>query len=265
MQRVPDPDKRETVSEDVVLGPHAVLEALRSGRRNIERILVARERPDPRIAEIMRLATARGVPVQHHKKGQRSEAHGNLAHQGIMAVVSRAAYEDPLELVARIVATASLPLLVLLDGIQDPQNLGAIVRTAEAAGADGLFISKHRAAGVTAAVARASSGAVEYLPMAKVAGIPNFLEWLKKQGIWVLGADPGVARTMYEIDLRVPLALVIGAEHRGLSALVRERCDLLASIPLRGRVSSLNAAAAAAVILFEIRRQRDCRSHSVAN
>ncbi len=246
---------------DVLVGPHAVLEALRAGRRNIERIFLTRERPDPRIAEIMRLARVRGVPVKQEGRGRLSALAKGFLHQGILAVVSEVAYADPFELVARIKETAQLPLLVVLDGIQDPQNLGAIVRSGAAAGADGLFISKHRAVGMTAAVARASAGAVEHLPVARVSGLPAFLKWLKEQGIWSVGADPGAVRSLYDVDLCVPLALVIGGEHRGLTALVRQRCDLLASIPMPGRILSLNAAASAAVFLFEIRRQRDSTKH----
>ncbi|MGH7428350.1 MAG: 23S rRNA (guanosine(2251)-2'-O)-methyltransferase RlmB [Candidatus Methylomirabilaceae bacterium] len=249
-------------SGDLLLGPHAVLEALRAGGRSIGRILVSRERSDARIVEIIRLATARGVGVRQEGRQRLDDLAKGVPHQGVLALVSQAAYEDPFELVGRIKAGTSSPLLVLLDGIQDPQNLGAIVRTGEAAGADGLFIARHRAVGITPAAARASVGAHEYLPVARIPGLPAFLEWLKGQGVWVLGADPNSQRSLYDIDLRVPLALVIGAEHRGLRVLVRERCDLLASIPMRGRLASLNAAAAAAIFLFEIRRQRDTQDHS---
>jgi 23S rRNA (guanosine2251-2'-O)-methyltransferase len=241
---------------EFLVGPHAVLEALRAGRRRIGRILLARGTKDGRIAEITRLAGLMGVPVRHEARDRLDVLVRPLAHQGILAEVAEAAYGDPFELAARIKATVSLPLLVLLDGIQDPQNLGAIIRAGEAAGADGLFVSKHRAAGITPAVARASAGALEYLPVARVPGLPAFLTWLKQQGIWILGADPGASRSLYDTDLSVPIALVVGGEHRGLRSLVRERCDLLASIPMYGRVASLNAAVSAAIFLFEIRRQR---------
>jgi len=240
-----------------LVGPHAVLEALRAGRRNVERIFLAREENDSRIAEIIRLAKLKGVPVKREGRGRLDVLAKPFAHQGVLAEVGEAGYNDPFELAARIKATTPLPLLVLLDGIQDPQNLGAILRAGEAAGADGLFISKHRAVGITPAVARASAGAVEYLPVGQVPGLAAYLTWLKQKGIWILGADPTASRSLYDVDLRVSLALVIGGEHRGLRPLVRQRCDLLASIPMRGRVASLNAAASAAVFLFEIRRQRD--------
>jgi len=259
--RVPAADAM-TKRGDLLLGPHAVLEALRGGGRRIGRILVARERPDARIAEIIGIATARGVGVQQEGRQRLDILAKGVPHQGVVALVSEATYEDPYALAGRIKAKTSSPLLVVLDGIQDPQNLGAIARTGEAAGADALFIARHGAVGITPAAARASAGALEYLPVARISGLPAFLEWLKGQGVWVLGADPNTGRSLYDIDLRIPLALVIGAEHRGLRPLVRKRCDLLARVPMRGRMASLNAAAAAAIFLFEIRRQHDTQDHS---
>lgn len=253
------------MTEQILVGPHAVLEALRAKRRQIERIFLSRERYDPRITEIVRRARELGVPCTREQRGRLGELGKGMAHQGVLAVVGDVGYEDPFDLVARIKAATRIPLLLLLDGVQDPQNLGAIIRTAEAAGADGLFIGKHRAAGMTSTVAKASAGAMEYLPVARVAGLPAFLAWLKDQGIWTLGADPRAERSLYEIDVRVPLAVVIGGEHRGLTMLVRQRCDLLARIPISGRVDSLNAAAAAAVFLFEIRRQHSGIQQSSAN
>lgn len=251
--------------EQILVGPHAVLEALRAGRRRIERIYLARDRYDSRIAQIVKRARELGIPCTQEKRERLGKLGEGVTHQGVLAVVGEAGYEDPFELVARIKAATPLPLLLLLDGVQDPQNLGAITRTAEAAGTDGLFIAKHRAAGMTPAVAKASAGASEHLAIARVAGLPAFLAWLKDQGIWTLGADPGAVRSLYEIDLRVPMGVVIGGEHRGLTMLVRQRCDLLARIPTRGCVDSLNAAAAAAVFLFEIRRQHSVMKQFPAN
>jgi 23S rRNA (guanosine2251-2'-O)-methyltransferase len=253
------------MTEQILVGPHAVLEALRARRRHIDRIYLARERYDSRVAEIVKRARDLGIPFKQEKRERLGELAGGVTHQGVLAVVSKASYDDPYELVTRIRAATPLPLLLLLDGVQDPQNLGAIIRTAEAAGADGLFISKHRAVGITPAVAKASAGAVEHLPVARIAGLPAFLAWLKDQGIWILGADPSAARPLYEIDLRASMGVVIGGEHRGLTMLVRQRCDLLARIPTYGRVGSLNAASAAAVFLFEIRRQHSAMKQLSAN
>lgn len=253
------------MTEHILVGPHAVLEALRARRRHIDRIYLARERYDPRIAEIVKHARDLGVPFKQEKRERLGELAKGVTHQGVLAIVSEVSYDDPFELVTRIQACPSPTLLLLLDGVQDPQNLGAIIRTAEAAGVDGLFISKHRAVGITPAVAKASAGAVEHLPVARVAGLPAFLAWLKDQGVWILGADPSAARSLYEIDLPASMGVVIGGEHRGLTGLVRQRCDLLASIPQRGRMASLNAAAAAAIFLFEIRRQQSVMKQLSAN
>jgi 23S rRNA (guanosine2251-2'-O)-methyltransferase len=242
---------------DLVIGPHAVLEALRAGGRLIERIVLARRRPDQRIDQILGLAAAKGVRVDREPRGGLDRFAGRHDHRGVVAVAGERRYEDPYALAARVSATATCPLLVLLDQIQDPQNLGAIMRIAEAAGVDGLFIGKHRAVGVTAAVSRASAGAAEYLPVAQVGSLAGFLEWLKARGLWIVGADADAEQSLYGVDLNAGLAVVIGGEHRGLRKLVRARCDLLVSIPMCGRVASLNAAAAAAVLLFEVRRQRD--------
>lgn len=253
------------MTAQILVGPHAVLEALRAGRRQIERIYLARERYDPRIAEIITRARDLGIPFTQETRQRLGELVEGITHQGVLAVVSAANYDDPFELVNRIKAATPLPLLLLLDGVQDPQNLGVIMRTAEAAGADGLFIAKHRAVGITPAVAKASAGASEHLPVARVGGLPAFLAWLKDQDIWIVGADPRATRTLYEVDMGAPMGVVIGGEHRGLTALVRQRCDLLARIPTCGRVASLNAAAAAAVFLFEIRRQHSVMKQVQAN
>jgi 23S rRNA (guanosine2251-2'-O)-methyltransferase len=149
-----------------------------------------------------------------------------------------------------------LKVQLVLDGVTDPQNLGAILRTAEAAGAHGLILPRDRAAGVTPAAVRASAGATEHLPVARVTNLAAFLDWVKGQGLWVVGADPTGGRLLYSADLKEPLALVIGAEGRGLRPLVRSRCDVQVRIPLSGRVASLNASCAAAVCVFEVIRQR---------
>jgi 23S rRNA (guanosine2251-2'-O)-methyltransferase len=204
------------MTEHILVGPHAVLEALRAGRRHIDRIYLARERYDPRIVEIVKRARDLGVPSTQEKQERLDELAKGVTHQGVLAVVSEVGYDDPFALVTRIRAATPLPLLLLLDGVQDPQNLGAIIRTAEAAGADGLFISKHRAVGITPAVAKASAGAVEHLPVARVAGLPAFLTWLKDQGVWILGADPNAVRSIYEIDFGASMGRTPGAD--GVSA-----------------------------------------------
>jgi 23S rRNA (guanosine2251-2'-O)-methyltransferase len=243
-------------SPEILAGPHAVREALRAGGRPLRRILVARREQAPELAEILRLAGARRIPVEH-RSPEELERHGQgIRAQGILAEVAPFRYREPEELVSAALRQSEAAFLLVLDGIQDPQNLGAILRTAEVSGIHGVCLPKDRAAAVTAAVVRASAGAAEHLPIAQVTNVAAFLSWLATQGLWIVGADQQGERVLYELDLTVPLALVIGGEGRGLRPLVKRRCDLMARIPQRGQVGSLNASAAAAVCLFEVIRQR---------
>jgi 23S rRNA (guanosine2251-2'-O)-methyltransferase len=177
-------------------------------------------------------------------------------HQGVLLEVGPFPYADPDALVARLQAESEPGFLLVLDGIQDPQNLGAIVRSAEAAGVHGCILPRDRAAGVGPAAVRASAGATEHLPIGRVTNLAAFLEFLRGHGFWVVGTDATQGRALFGADLRGPVALVIGGEDRGLRPLTRRRCDMVVRIPSRGRVASLNASAAAAVCLFEIARQR---------
>ncbi len=241
---------------EILAGPHAVLEALRAGGRPLRRILVARREQGPELAEILHLAGARRIPVEHRPPEELEQRGRGIRAQGILAEVGPFRYRQPEEVVTVALSRSEPAFLLVLDGIQDPQNLGAILRTAEVSGVQGVCLPKDRAAAVTGAVVRASAGAVEHLPIAQVTNVAAFLAWLGTQGIWVVGADQQGERVLYDLDLTVPLALVIGGEGRGVRPLVKRRCDLLARIPQRGRVGSLNAAAAAAVCLFEVVRQR---------
>jgi 23S rRNA (guanosine2251-2'-O)-methyltransferase len=179
-----------------------------------------------------------------------------VTHQGILAEASPFPYATPEDVVARAVARLGAGFLLVLDGIQDPQNLGAIVRSAEAAAVDGVILPKDRAAGMSPSAVRASAGAAEHLPVARVTNLAAFLTLVRSQGLWVVGADAAQGRDLFTSDLTGPLVLVVGGEDRGLRPLTRSRCDVMVRIPLRGRVASLNASAAAAVCLFEAARQR---------
>lgn len=241
---------------EILAGPHAVLEALRAGRRRLLRVWLARAEGGGTGEIIQGLARERGVPVGLRPRADLDRLVGGAAHQGVVAEAEPFPYAEAEEVVAAALRGRKNAFLIVLDGIQDPQNLGAILRTAEAAGAHGLILPRDRAAPVTAAVVRASAGATEHVPVARVTNIAVFLDWVKVQGLWVVGADPGGRRLLYGADLTGPLALVIGAEGRGLRPLVKERCDLRVRIPLAGRVGSLNASCAAAVCIFEVIRQR---------
>ena len=242
-------------ADGMIEGRNAVLEALRAGTP-IDKIYLARGETDRTLGRIAAQARESGavvVEVDRRKLDAMSATH---SHQGVIAVAAAREYarvEDILEVAAQ---RGEAPLVVVCDEISDPHNLGAIIRTAECAGAHGVIIPKRRSAGLTAVVAKTSAGAVSYLPVARVANIPSLLKDLKKQGLWVFGTAAEGATTLYEADLKGPAAIVIGSEGDGMSRLARENCDFLVSIPMRGRISSLNASAAAAVLLYEAVRQR---------
>lgn len=234
----------------LIYGINAVTEALRAGR--VQSIRVA-GRDDERLRRLLEDANARGVRVQHVSRAVlERETHG-AAHQGIAADVA-ALPEATLDQLAQ--RDGRTPLIVVLDGVEDPQNVGAIVRSVDAAGGTGVIRQTRRAAPLDGAAAKASAGAVHHVAVADVVNIARALEELKALGVWCVGLDEDTETAYYELDLSVPIALVVGAEGHGLRRLVRERCDLLAAIPMAGHVSSLNVSAATAIVLFEAVRQR---------
>ncbi len=250
------PDVAHADGGDLLLGPNAVQEALRAGRRKVRRIFLARDARDARLGAIVAQAGRLGIPVRQVTRERLASLAGTEWHQGIVALADPFPYADPEEVAARAAARAALPLLVVLDGIQDPQNLGGILRTAEVFGAGAVILPRHRAAAVTASVLRAASGAAEHLPVARATNLVSYLERLKTLGYWVCGADVEGGTPLHQADLRRPLALVVGGEHIGLRRGLREQVDILVTIPMAGHVGSLNAAVAAAVILYEVQRQR---------
>ena len=228
-------------------------EALLAGTR-VRKLLVAEGLPaDDRLREILALATEHGVEVETVDRRRVDDVAHTQAHQGVLAYVGRRQY---LDLDALLAAATDDSVVLVLDGIQDPQNLGGICRSAEAAGVAGVVFPRHRATEVTPAVAKASAGAVEYVRLVQVAGVPQALERLKKAGFWVVGLAAESDTDYYSARLTGKLALVVGAEGEGLHRLAAERCDQLLRLPMLGRVTSLNAAAATAVVLYEALRQR---------
>jgi 23S rRNA (guanosine2251-2'-O)-methyltransferase len=243
-------------SAEMLAGPHAVLEALRAGRRHVRRILLARQGGGEITESALGLARAQGVSVELRPRAELDRLVSGAVHQGIVAEAGPFPYVSPEEIVLRARRGPEPGFLVVLDGIQDPQNLGGIIRTVDAAGPHGLVLPRDRAAAVTPAAVRASAGATEHVLVARVTNLAAFLEWMKGEDFWVVGADANTGRDLYATDLTGPLALVVGGEERGLRPLVRRRCDLLVRIPTQGKVASLNASAAAAICLFEVVRQR---------
>lgn len=241
-------------SLEQIEGRNPVTEALRSGR-GAKRLLVARGirrglRP------ILDLAADSGVPVQEVDRAELDRRALSRGHQGVMLLVEPRRYLDIAEMLELARPGGEDPFLLVAAGIEDPHNLGSLIRSAEGAGVHGVIIPSRRAAGITAAVVKASAGATEYVPVARVVNLVQALEELKKAGLWVYGADAAAPATCYETDLTGPVALVVGGEGRGIRRLVGEHCDSLVSIPIQGRVGSLNAAVAGALVMFEIRRQR---------
>jgi 23S rRNA (guanosine2251-2'-O)-methyltransferase len=238
---------------DILYGRNPVLEALRAGRPARKLVLASGVGSEDRLEEILALAHERGIPVEESSRRRLDDVAHTEHHQGIAGYFHGRA---PMALEDLLAGARPPQLFVVLDGIQDPQNLGAITRTADAVGADAVVLPKHRAAGVTAAAAKASAGATEHVPVATVTNLVHALERMQAAGLWVVGlaADGG---TRYDsFDFTVPVAVVIGAEGEGMRSLTRRHCDAVVALPLAGRVSSLNAAAAAAVLLYEVARQR---------
>jgi 23S rRNA (guanosine2251-2'-O)-methyltransferase len=242
----------------VIFGINAVAEALRAGR--VTQMRVA-GRDDQRLRQLLDEAVASGVRVDHVSRDRLDRDARGGSHQGVIAEVAPAP-EATLEQLAR--ADGVAPLIVVLDGVEDPQNVGAILRTVDAAGASGVVRQTRRAAPLDGAAAKASAGAVHHVAVADVVNIARALEELKDLGVWSVGLDAAGKTPYYELDLTTPTALVVGAEGTGLRRLVRERCDFVASIPMAGHVSSLNVSAASAVVLFEAVRQRRAKAPGTA-
>ena len=247
------PRQTDTRTEDVIAGRNAVAEALRSGRA-IDSVLVARGDRTGSIGPLIAKCRDLGIPVKEADP-RKLTAMGGPNHQGILAVAACKAYATVEDLFAVAEERGEAPLFVVCDELEDPHNLGAILRTAEAVGAHGVIVPKRRAAGLTATVYKASAGAVEYVPVARVTNVTETLKALKKRGVWVYGLDMDGER--YDrVDLTGPAALVVGAEGNGIGRLVRQECDVVVSLPMRGKISSLNASVACGVLLYEAARQR---------
>lgn len=248
------PQRDELPGTLLLEGRNAVLEHLRSGG-STDKLFVA-DGAEGRLGDVLALARQQGVPVivcDRRKLDAMSQT-GN--HQGIAAQAAAHAYVPLETLLEAAQARGEPPLLVICDGIEDPHNLGAIIRSAETAGAHGVIIPKRRAAGLTAVTARASAGALEHIGVHRAVNLAAAIDALKEQGVWVFGAEADGTVCLYDADFAGPTALVIGSEGAGLSRLIREKCDFIVSIPLRGQVNSLNASNAAAVLLFEAVRRR---------
>jgi 23S rRNA (guanosine2251-2'-O)-methyltransferase len=240
---------------DQIYGLTPVLEALRARRRPIYKILIASGANQVRLHELTEAAHRLKIEIERCDRRALDQMTRHANHQGVVAMVA-SNQQSYLAADTILDSLGSLPLLVLLDGIEDPQNLGAIFRACEGAGVDGVFLPEHRAVGVNETVAKTSAGAVEYLQIARVTNLVPLIAELKERGIWVAGVERGTDNLYSSVDLNIPLALVFGSEGKGLRRLVREKCDMLVSIPMRGQLNSLNVSVAAGIVLFEVVRQR---------
>lgn len=246
----------EEIRENKIEGRNAVMEAFRSGRA-VDKVFVLDGCQEGPVRSIVREAKKHDTVLNFVSRERLDRMSETGKHQGVIAFAASYDYSTVEDILALAKEKGEPPFILLLDGIEDPHNLGAIIRTANLAGAHGVVIPKRRAVGLTATVAKASAGALNYTPVAKVTNLGQTIEELKKEGLWFVCADMG-GTAMYDLDLKGPIGLVIGNEGEGVSHLVREKCDFIASIPMKGDIDSLNASVAAGVLAFEIVRQRGC-------
>ena len=247
--------EREEAPENMWEGRNAVTEALSAGR-TIDKLFVADGDTDRALARICAMAKQAGAVVVPTDRRKLDYMSATGAHQGVIAMVAAHDYASIDDILKKAQDAGEPPLIVICDELSDPHNLGAIIRTAECAGAHGIIIPKRRSVGLTAVVGKASAGALEYMPVARVSNIAAAIDTLKKAGVWVYGTAAEGDTTLYKADLKSAAAIVIGNEGEGMSRLVSERCDFKVSIPMKGSISSLNASAAAAIMLYEAVRQR---------
>lgn len=249
------PEAPTELSEDMIEGRNAVTEALRSGR-TVNKVYLADGDTDRALGRLAAMAKEAGAVVVRIDRRKLNEMSQTGAHQGVIASVAVHDYATIDDILAAAEAKGEMPLIVLCDELSDPHNLGAILRTAECAGAHGVIIPKRRSVGLTAVVGKASAGAVEYMPVARVSNLTAAIRELKQRGVWIFGTAADGAVPLYSADLKGPAAIVIGNEGVGMSRIVADNCDFKVSIPMKGRISSLNASAAAAILLYEAVRQR---------
>jgi 23S rRNA (guanosine2251-2'-O)-methyltransferase len=240
---------------NTICGVHAVYEALASRRLPIERIHIAREAHSTKVRQILDLARERGIPVRKEERSILDRLAEGAVHQGIVAISAALSYAD-----FDVLFKPDKPLIVVLDGVEDPHNLGAVMRTAEACGASGIVVPERHSAPLSPTVVKASAGASAYVPIVRAKNLVNAIDAIKDRGVWVIGVDPAATQDWTGFDYKGAVAVVLGGEHRGLRRLVREHCDVLVRLPMLGNIASLNVSVAAGVVLYEIVRQRQ-REH----
>ncbi|MGZ9587210.1 23S rRNA (guanosine(2251)-2'-O)-methyltransferase RlmB [Paenibacillus marinisediminis] len=245
-----------STTEEIIAGKHSVMEALRSGR-TINKIWIAEQAQKHLTQPIIAEAKKAGIIVQAADKRKLDQMAEGVQHQGVVAQVSAYDYVEVDDILARAEARGEKPFLLLLDEIEDPHNLGSILRTADCTGVHGIVIPKRRSVGLTATVSKISAGAVEYVPVARVTNLAQTIEELKERGIWIVGTDVSASEDIYDTNVfDAPVALVIGNEGKGMGRLIRESCDVLLKLPMAGQINSLNASVAAGIFMYEVVRRR---------
>ena len=247
-------EKKETREDLTLEGRNAVMEGLRAGMP-LDRVYLQDNLQDPALKQIEKAAREAGIRTDHVPKEKLQKLSRTGRHQGVIALIREWTYYEPEDLLKEAEKRGEAPFIILLDGIEDPHNLGAIIRTANLSGAHGVIIPKNRAASLNATVARTSAGAVNFTKVARVTNLAKTIEELKEKGLWFVSADMD-GEIMYDLNLKGPIGLVVGAEGKGVSRLIREKCDMTARIPMKGDIDSLNASVAAGVLAYEIVRQR---------
>ncbi|MEN6412872.1 MAG: 23S rRNA (guanosine(2251)-2'-O)-methyltransferase RlmB [Veillonellales bacterium] len=247
-----------TEPEEIIAGRNSVAEALKSGRP-VNKILIAKGERSGSVRGIIAIAREQGLVVQEVEQVRLAALAKSEHHQGIVALTAPVAYSTMEAILARAQIQEQPPFLVLLDELEDPHNVGAILRTADAAGVHGVLMPKRRSCPLSATVAKTSAGAVEYVPVARIGNIAQTLKQLKKAGMWIVGADMDGDKNYYEADLTGPVVIVVGSEGQGMGRLTKEQCDFVVRIPMRGQINSLNASVACSLMLYEVLRQREMK------
>lgn len=243
-------------NDEILVGRNSVMEALKSGR-SINKLWIAKGDRQGSLREIGTLAKKQGIIMQEVDINRIKDLAGDMRHQGVLAFASPVEYQEWEDVLADVTERGEMPLFILLDELEDPHNLGAILRTCDASGAHCVLIPKRRACPLNATVAKTSAGAVEYVPVAQIGNIAQTIRSLKKAGFWVVGADMDGTENFYDANLTGPLLLVVGSEGKGMGRLTKELCDFLVRIPMHGRINSLNASVACSLLLYEAERQRN--------
>ncbi|NDI36971.1 23S rRNA (guanosine(2251)-2'-O)-methyltransferase RlmB [Chengkuizengella sediminis] len=240
---------------EYIAGKHSVLEAMRS-QRSIHKIWIADQTQKSSIQPILTEAKNSGAILQYVDKKKLDQMVPDIKHQGVVAQVASYQYAEVDDILSAAAEKNETPFFLILDEIEDPHNLGSILRSCDCTGVHGVIIPKRRSAGLTASVSKTSAGAVEHIPVARVTNLGQTIDKLKKQGIWIAGADVSAEENIYRTDLTLPIGIVIGNEHKGIGRLIKEKCDFLIKLPMYGQINSLNASVAAGVIMYEVVRQR---------